>query len=83
MIDTLQRIAVSLTLGLVLVVMGMGIDTWEFWCIVALLMCSNHIHFQQGVEQGVVSTMDMVADMTEAQRTELLAMVRQVREETE
>ena len=81
MIDTLQRIAVSLTLGLVLMSMGLGIDSWEFWSLLAMLLCSNWIQFRQGVEQGVVSTMDMIADLTDAQRTELLDLVRKVREE--
>ena len=81
MIDQLQRVAIAVTLGLVLMAMGLGIDTWEFWSIVALLLCSNRLNYIQGVEQGVVSTMDMVADLTDTQRVELMAMVRQVPEE--
>jgi len=81
MIDSLQRAALALTLGLVLITMGLGIDSWEFWSIMAMLLCSNHLQFVQGVEQGVVSTMDMIADLDDAQRTELLDLVRKVREE--
>ena len=81
MIDQLQRAAIAVTLGLVLMAMGLGIDSWGFWCVLAMLLCSNHLHYIQGVEQGVVSTMDMVADLTDTQRTELLDLVRKVREE--
>ena len=81
MIDTLQRLAIALTLGLALVVMGHTLDSWEFWSIIAMLVCSNWLHFIQGVEQGVVSTMDMVADLDDAQRVELMDMVRKVRDE--
>ena len=81
MIDQLQRAAIALTLGLALVAMGHTIDGWEFWCVLAMLLCSNWIQFRQGVEQGVVSTMDMIADLDDAQRTELLDLVRKVREE--
>jgi hypothetical protein len=81
MIDQLQRAAIALTLALALVAMGHTIDGWEFWCVLAMLLCSNHLQFRQGVEQGVVSTMDTVADLTDAQRAELLDLVRKVREE--
>ena len=81
MIDSLQRAALALTLGLVLITMGLGIDSWEFWSIMAMLLCSNYLQFVQGVEQGVVTTMDMIADLDDAQRTELLDLVRKVREE--
>ena len=79
--DTLQRIAVSLALGLVLLVIGHPVDTWEFWCIIALLLASNHIHYKDGFETGVVAGMEIFADMTEEQRQDLIRTVRAVQAE--
>jgi hypothetical protein len=79
--DILQRIAVSLSLGLVLLAIGNPIDSWEFWCILALLLASNHIHYRDGFETGVVHGMEIIADMTEAQRQDLIRTVRAVQAE--
>lgn len=83
MIQNLQQWGITIALGAVLWVMDIQVDDVNFWCIIALTVASNIVNFQQGVEQGVVSTMDMVADMSDAQRTELLTLVRKVREDTE
>ena len=79
--ETLQRIAIATTLGLALVAMGHPIDTWEFWAIIALLWTSNWLHYQDGVETGVSTAMEMWVDMTEQQRTEMIELVQQVRAE--
>jgi hypothetical protein len=81
MIDNLQQWGITFALGAVLWVMDIHVDDVNFWCIIALTVASNIVNFQQGVEQGVVSTMDMVADLSEHQRDELLSMVRKVRAE--
>ena len=81
--DTLQRMAVSLSLGLVLLVIGHPIDTWEFWCVLALLLASNHINYKDGFETGVVHGMEIIADMTEAQRQDLIRTVRAVQAEND
>ena len=79
--DVLQRIAITLTLGLALVAMGHTIDTWEFWCVIAMLSVSNFLHFRDGVETGVSSAMEMWVDMTEEQRREMIELVVKVRAE--
>ena len=79
--DTLQRIAVSIALGLVLLVMGHPVDSWEFWCVLALLLASNHIHYRDGFETGVVAGMETFVDMTEAQRVDLIKTVKAVQAE--
>jgi len=79
--DTLQRVAISLSLGLVLMVTGMGVDSWQFWCVLALLLTSNHIHYQDGFETGVVHGMEVIADMTEEQRVDLIRTVRAAQQE--
>jgi len=79
--DTLQRLAISLSLGLVLMVTGMGVDSWQFWCVLALLLASNHIHYQDGFETGVAHGMEVIADMTEEQRVDLIRTVRAAQQE--
>ncbi|NDH86662.1 hypothetical protein EBY67_06385 [bacterium] len=79
--ENLQRIAIAVTLGIALYAMGHNIDTWEFWAIIALLWTSNFLHYQDGVETGVSTAMEMWVDMTEQQRTEMIDLVTKVRAE--
>ena len=79
--ENLQRIAIAVTLGLALVAMGHNVDTWEFWAIIALLWTSNFLHYQDGVETGVSTAMEMWVDMTEQQRTEMIDLVTKLRED--
>lgn len=79
--DVLQRIAIATTLGLALVVMGHGIDTWEFWSIIAMLWVSNFIHYRDGVETGVSQAVEMWVDMTEQQRQDMIDIVTRARAE--
>ena len=79
--EQLQRLAIATTLGLALVAMGHTIDTWEFWCIFAMILCSNWLHFRDGVETGVSTAMEMWVDMTEQQRKDMIELVQQVRAE--
>lgn len=83
MMDTLQRLALSVTLGLALMVMGHPVDSWEFWCVLALLLASNHVHYRDGFETGVVAGMEIIADMTEEQRVDLIRTVRAVQAEND
>jgi len=79
--ETLQRIAIATTLGLALVAMGHNIDTWEFWCVIALLWTSNFIHYKDGVETGVSQAVEMWVDMTEEQRKDMIELVTRARAE--
>jgi len=79
--DYLQRIAIAATLGIALVAMGHNIDTWEFWCVIALLWTSNFIHYRDGVETGVSTAMEMWVDMTDEQRKDMIDLVTRVRAE--
>ena len=81
--DTLQRLAIAATLGLALVTMGHTIDSWEFWCVIALLWTSNFTHYKDGVETGVSTAMEMWVDMTEQQRKDMIDLVTRVRAEEE
>ena len=79
--ETLQRIAIAVTLGLALVAMGHPIDTWEFWTVLAMLLVSNWLHFKDGVETGVSQAVEMWVDMTEEQRKDMIELVLKVRAE--
>jgi hypothetical protein len=79
--ETLQRIAIATTLGIALVAMGHGIDTWEFWAVMAMLLASNWLHYRDGVETGVAQAIEMWVDMTDEQRQEMTTLVTQARQE--
>jgi len=79
--EYLQRIAIAVTLGLALTAMGHGIDTWEFWSVLAMLLVSNWLHYQDGVETGVAQAIEMWVDMTDEQRQEMTTLVTQARQE--
>jgi len=79
--ETLQRIAITLTLGLALVAMGHTIDTWEFWAVIAMMLVSNYLHYMDGVETGVSNAVEMWVDMTEEQRKDMIELVTRARAE--
>jgi len=79
--ETLQRIAIALTLGLALVAMGHNIDSWEFWSVLMLLWASNFLSYRDGVETGVSQAVEMWVDMTEEQRKDMIELVLKVRAE--
>ena len=69
--ETLQRLAIALTLGLALVAMGHNIDTWEFWAITALFIAYGWLKTAEGVEQGVAMGIEIYTKMTPEQRAEV------------
>jgi hypothetical protein len=79
--ETLQRIAIATTLGLALVSMGHGADTWEFWSVLVLLWASNFLSYRDGVETGVSQAVEMWVDMTEEQRKDMIELVIKTRAE--
>ena len=79
--ETLQRIAITITLGLALVAMGHTIDSWEFWTVLAMLLVSNYLHYMDGVETGVSNAVEMWVDMTEEQRKDMIELVVKARAE--
>ena len=81
--DTLQRLAISFALAMTLIAIGHSIDSWEFWCVLALLISSNYLHYRDGYETGVVSGMEVIADMTEEQRADRIRTVKAVQAEAD
>jgi F0F1-type ATP synthase membrane subunit a len=79
--ETLQRIAITITLGLALVTMGHTIDSWEFWAVIAMMLVSTWLHYMDGVETGVSNAVEMWVDMTEEQRKDMIELVTKARAE--
>ena len=79
--ETLQRLAIALTLGLALVAMGHNIDSWEFWTVLVMLWVSNFLSYKDGVESGVSTAVEMWVDMTEEQRKDMIDLVTRARAE--
>jgi hypothetical protein len=81
MMETLQRIAIAAGLGLVLDTAGAHLDTPWFWCVLALFCVSNYIERTGGFEVGVAQGIEMIADMTEQQRADVIALVKAAQKE--
>ena len=50
----MTRLVLYATLGYLLDVLGHSWDSWGFWCVLALYMCSEHLARRDGYEQGMV-----------------------------
>jgi hypothetical protein len=81
--QTLQRIAIAA--GLALVLAAAGVDLFDgtpwFWCALALFWVSNWVERQAGFEHGVAAGIEMMSDMTEQQRADVIALVKQAQQE--
>ena len=79
--ETVQRLAVYAVLGLVLSAVDIQWDNPTFWCILALFWCSNYLERQNSYEVGVASGIELLTDMTEQQRTDVMALVKEAQKE--
>jgi hypothetical protein len=59
----LQRLALYVTLGLVLSALGQSWDTWGFWCVLGLFWASEHVTRREAREwaqaEGVIKYINM------------------------
>ena len=79
--ESLQRIAVYAALGLVLTSVDLHWDMPAFWCILVLFWLSNYLERREGLEVGIASGIEMLADMTDEQRNEVIALVKQAQKD--
>jgi hypothetical protein len=77
----IQRLALCLTLVLVLGQLDQGAFDWGFWAITALFIAYGWLNTQEGLELGVARGLNIWAGLTEQQRTELLELVETVERE--
>ena len=47
----LQRLALYATLGFLLDALGVNVDQWGFWCVLALFIASEHMTRRELIEQ--------------------------------
>ena len=81
--ETLQRCVIAGALGLVMSAGGVNIldGTPWFWCALALFWVSNWTERQGGFEHGVAQGVEMMTDMTEQQRADVIALVKQAQKD--
>jgi len=79
--DYLQRIAIYAALGAVLSSMDVHWDNPALWCTIVLFWLRNYLERRDGLEVGIASGIEMIADMTDQQRTEVIALIKQAQKE--
>ena len=56
------RIVLYATLGTLLSVLGQDIDSWGWWSVLALFVCSDHLARKEGQDHGIWITITLPAD---------------------
>jgi hypothetical protein len=79
--ETLQRIAIYSVLGLVLSAVGVYWDNPALWCVLGLFIASSWVERRAAFEIGVAHGIEMMTDMTEDQRAEVIALVKEAQKE--
>ena len=79
--DTVQRVAVAAALCMVLLAADIAWDHWAFICVIVLFWVSNYLATRHGVELGVATGIEMMTVMTDEQRNEVMALVREAQKE--
>ena len=79
--EYLQRIAVYAALGLVLSGAEVHYDDLAFWCTLALFWTSNYLERKDAFEVGLSNGIEMMTDMTEQQRNEVMALVKEAQKD--
>ena len=72
----IERIAVYAALGLVLSAVNANWDTWQFWCILALVWASDVLAGRQGFELGVAQGMNVYSQSTAEQRAAIDKIIK-------
>ena len=75
------RIALYAALGLLCNSLELHWDTTGFWCFGALFFAADTIARREGFEVGVAQGIEMITDMSEQQRTEVMALVKEAQKE--
>ena len=79
--EYLQRIAIYAALGLVLASVDIHWDNLALWCTLALFWTSNYLERREGLEVGIASGIEMMTDMSEQQRNEVMALVKEAQKD--
>ena len=77
----LTRIALYATLGLLCATLELHWDTWGLWCVMGLFFAADTIARREAFEVGVAQGIEMMTDMSDEQRAEVMALVKQAQKE--
>ena len=75
----LTRLAVYATLGTLLSALGYDWDSWQFWCVLGLFICSDILARRQGYEEGMV----FVATLSDAHLARIRQEVNKILKDTQ
>ena len=72
----IERIALYSALGLTLSALDAYWDTWQFWCILALMWASDVLARRAGFELGVAQGMNAYSQATAEQRAAIDKIIK-------
>ena len=75
------RIALYATLGVLCHSLELAWDTMGFWCIMAIFLAADILARREGFEVGVAQGIEMMTDMTDEQRNDVMALIKQAQKE--
>lgn len=75
------RIALYATLGVLCTSLELAWDSMGFWCIAGLFFAADIIARREGFEVGVAQGIEMITDMTDKQRADIMALVKEAQKE--
>jgi hypothetical protein len=77
----IQRLALYLTLALVLGQLDQSASQWGFWAITALFMAYGWLNTQEGIELGLAQGIEIWTKLTEEQRVEITQLIKTIEKE--
>ena len=77
----IERLALYLTLALVLGQLDQGASQWGFWAITALFMAYGWLNTQEGIELGLAQGIEIWTKLTEEQRVEITQLIKTIEKE--
>ena len=75
------RIALYATLGVLCNSLELAWDTTGFWSIIAVFLAADWLARREGFEVGIAQGIEMMTDMTEQQRNDVMALVKQAQQD--
>jgi len=73
----LQRFAIYLTLGLVLVTVNLTVLSWQFWCIVALFWAVEHMTRKEVEMSAMAEGITRYLNMSSEEQNEIKRLHRE------
>jgi hypothetical protein len=77
----LQKIILYFTLGLVLVASSLPVVSWQFWCVIALFWCSEHLTRQEVEATAMAEGISRFLNMTSAEQNKIKQLHNKIQKE--